>query len=136
MQEQNTIMTAGQQAAAFRALSALLDEVYGAGADRPYLVGPDPHSFRDAGSAIGKTLVYLSDFVKAMGDVPLRAVTHHEYIEIDYLNVLNASFLDTSAELGDAIVKAVRGASASVEVWAGEVRGGPRAPRAAPRLPS
>ena len=46
-------MTAELQATAFRALSALLDEVFGASPDRPRLVGPDPHSVRVAGSAIG-----------------------------------------------------------------------------------
>lgn len=78
--EQNTIMTAQQQAGAFVALSALLDSVYGAGAgDRPALIGPDPHSFRDAGSSMAQQLAYIKAFLTSLGSVPLRAITHHEY---------------------------------------------------------
>ena len=76
--EQNTIMSAEQQAAAFTVLAGVLDDVYGAGAaDRPQLLGPDPHSFRDAGSALPKTIEYLQTFVKTAGSI-LSYVTHHE----------------------------------------------------------
>ena len=78
---QNTIMTASQQAGAFAVLAGVLDDVYGAGAaDRPLLIGPDPHSFRDAGSALPKTVAYLADFARDTLSLPLSAITHHEYI--------------------------------------------------------
>ena len=148
--EQNTIMSAQQQAGAFVALSALLDSVYGAGAaDRPALIGPDPHSFRDAGSSMAQQLAYIKAFITSLGSVPLRAVTHHEYsafssplcphhllraqatprpsppppraVEIDYKNILEPGFLDTTASIAASVMQAVRSVSASVEVWAGEV---------------
>lgn len=76
--EQNTIMTAAEQAAAFVVLSGVLDDVYGAGSPaRPTLVGPDTHSFRDAGSSIAVVLKYLQDFARGAAGV-LHAITHHE----------------------------------------------------------
>ena len=120
--EQNTEMTAVQQAAALRVLSGLLDELYGlAGAGRPHLVGPDTHSVHDAGSPNSAVLAYLAAFTTATADIKLHAVTHHEYIEIDYKNVLNATFLDTSAGLAKQVMAAVRAVSSSVEVWAGAI---------------
>ena len=120
--EQNTIMTAQQQAAALGVLSGVLDELYPApSAGRPLLVGPDTHSIHDAGSPNSAVLRYLADFVSATAKLPLHAVTHHEYIEIDYLNVLNSTFLDESALLGGQVVAAVRAVSKGVQVWAGEI---------------
>jgi hypothetical protein len=119
--EQNTIMTAAEQAAAFRVLSGVVDEVYGASApDRPVLLGPDPHSFKDAGSALPVTVRYISDFVKAAGDV-IRFATHHEYIEIDYQNVVDPTFLDLTSTIARAVVAGVRNVSATVGVVAGEI---------------
>ena len=70
-------MTAQQQGAALLRLGAVLDDVYGAGAaDRPLLVGPDTHSFRDAGSRIEVVLRYLQDFARTVGPA-LFGVTHH-----------------------------------------------------------
>jgi hypothetical protein len=104
--EQNTLMTAVQQAGALGVLSSLLDDLYGPfpSPGRPALVGPDTHSIHDAGSPNGEVLKYLADFAAAAAKLPLHAVTHHEYIEIDYSNVLNASFLDASALLGAQVV--------------------------------
>jgi len=120
-------MSAAQQADAFRGRSSALDSVYGNGADRPWLIGPDPHSFKDAGSGMPQLLKYIHDFLTAAaaggasGGVKMKAVTHHEYIEIDYKNVLDAKFLDETATIADAFVSTVRGVNPSVEVWAGEI---------------
>jgi len=120
--EQNTIMSAADQAAALVALDALLADVYSGAPPgaRPLLVGPDTHSIRDAGSPNSAVLAYLAAFAGGLG-ARLHAVTHHEYIEIDYKNVLNATFLDQSAQIAAQVVAAVRNASAGVEVWAGEI---------------
>lgn len=115
-------MTAAEQAAAFAALAALLGDVYGppGAPGRPLLVGPDTHSFRDAGSSTKAVLAYLGAFAAAAAPV-LHAVTHHEYIEITAANVLNATFLDTTAAIGAAVVAAVRAAAPALQVWAGEI---------------
>ena len=118
--EVNDIVTPQQQAAAYATLSSVLDDVYGAGSRaRPLMVGPDTHSLHDAGESGKAILAYLAAFARS---VPaLHAVTHHEYIEITYSNVLNASFLDQSASIAAAVVAAVRAAAPAVEVWAGEI---------------
>ena len=107
-------MTAQQQAAALGVLSGVLDELYGPdprAPGRPLLVGPDAHGVHDPSQNNSAVLDYLADFATATATLPLYAVTHHEYIEIDYLSVLNASFLDASALLGAQVVAAVRAAS-------------------------
>ena len=115
-------MTAAEQAAALHVLSALLDELWGpTGAGRPRLVGPDTHSIHDAGSPNGAVLAYLAAFARAAADLPLHAVTHHEYIEVTWQNALNATFLDETKDLAAQVVAAVRAASPAVEVWAGEI---------------
>ena len=96
-------MSAAQQAADLKALSALVDDVYGNGSDRPALVGPDPHSFRGAANN-NSTLTYLADFTRAMGSL-LSAVTHHEYIEINATNVLIPEFLDTTYNIAVQVVR-------------------------------
>lgn len=121
--EQNSAMTAKQQAAALTVLSGVLDELYGPGpsAGRPLLVGPDTHSLHDAFSPNGPLLAYLAEFATDTAALPLHAITHHEYIQIAYDNILNASFLDASILLGEQVVAAVRKVSRDVEIWAGEI---------------
>ena len=119
--EVNDAMSARQQADAYAVLSVMLDSVYGAGAaDRPRLVGPDTHSLHDAGESSKAILAYLAAFTTAVGPA-LHAVTHHEYIEVAVNNVLNATFLDQSANIAAGVVAANRAVSPTVEVWAGEI---------------
>jgi hypothetical protein len=119
--EQNTIMSAQQQAQAFGVLSSMLDDVYGKGEGRPALVGPDPHSFKDAGSSVSQLLAYIKTFLSAMQSqgTQLRAMTHHEYIEVDYKNIVDPSFLDITGTIASGIVAAVRSVNPTVEIWAG-----------------
>lgn len=114
-------MTAVEQADAFRVLSSAVNTVYGSGSDRPLLVGPDPHSFRDTGSALPKLLEYIHDFLVSAGPTLLHAVTHHEYIEITSDNVVDPTFLDTTSSIAKSIMTTVRGVNPSIEVWAGEI---------------
>lgn len=118
--EQNGIMSPQQQAAALHVLNGVLDAVYGSGADRPLLVGPDPHSLHLVDADAVKTVQYLQEYVTATTGI-LHAVTHHEYIEIDSTNVINATFLDISGELGRLVVSGVRKVAPSLRVWAGEI---------------
>ena len=122
--EQNDNMEAEEQAAAFAVLSSTLDEVYGAGPspDRPFLVGPDTHSFHDGGEENGAILAYLQDFAGAVaGNPDVRAITHHEYVQIDETNVLDPVFLNTTAAIAQQVIAAVRRSNSSLPIWAGEI---------------
>lgn len=134
-------MTAQAQAAGLLALDDALAVVYGA-SPRPFLVGPDtlgfhapaprPSAPRAAGSAFvppADILTYLTDFVQAMQG-RLRAVTHHEYIEVNSSNILDPATLDLTGQIAAQVVAAIRAVDASVEIWAGEIgphngQGGP-----------
>jgi len=118
--EQNDLMTALQQAQALEAVKSLAESIWTTGTGLPEFVGPDTHSIHDAGSSNSAILKYISDFANYTSSF-LHAVTHHEYIEIDYKNVLNSSFLDESFLLGRQVVQAVRNVSSTIEVWAGEI---------------
>lgn len=60
-------------------LSALLDDIYGAGPDRPALVGPDASGFHvplpDSHSV--SVIAYIQDYLTHTQSI-LRAITHHE----------------------------------------------------------
>jgi heparanase len=119
--EQNDNMSAAQQAAAFAVLAGVLNDVYGPPGTpgRPMLAGPDTHGFHvTAGN--GAILDYLTAFASATASI-VSAITHHEYIEIDADSCTNATFLDQTGLIGAQAVAAVRKASSSVEVWAGEI---------------
>ena len=62
----------------------------------------------------------MADFVAACKG-RLHAVTHHEYLEIHQTNVVDPAFLDLTGEIAAQVVAAVRGVSATVEIWAGEI---------------
>ena len=118
--EQNTIMSAADEAASFITLAALLDDIYGTGSDRPLLVGPDTHSFHDAGSSTKVVIKFLQDFARATKGV-VSGITHHEYIEVTADNVLNSTFLDLSSSIAIAMTEAIRAVSPDLAVWAGEI---------------
>ena len=122
--EINKLLSAEQQAAGLLALDDALKGVYGAD-PRPLLIGPDAlglHSLLAPPGAIPTAVIlkYMQDFVVGMQG-RLRAVTHHEYIEINATNVLQPAFMDTTLQLARAVVSAVRAVSATVEIWAGEI---------------
>ena len=74
-------------------------------------------------------LRYLAHFVGNCTEigVPLHAVTHHEYIDVDQDPTAPASAdrLDLTARIADAVVKALAPARArgnhTVQLWAGEI---------------
>lgn len=128
--EQNSEMTAAQQAGALAVLAGVLDRVWDTtAAPRPVLLGPDTHSFHDGDEqANAATLVYIQDFVNATSGIlgagacvrnrshadsivpmdppsPASPVTHHEYIEVTAQNALNATFLDASFAIATEVVK-------------------------------
>jgi heparanase 1 len=113
---------ASQQASALFQLSALLDDIYGNGPDRPVFVGPDASGFHvplpDQKSE--NIIAYMTEYLSRTQTI-LRAITHHEYIEIDYTNVLNHSFLDNTRNIAKNVVAAIRAINATTEIWAGEI---------------
>ena len=115
---------AAEQAAAFRVLAALLAELWPAPAGRPGLWGPDADGAgppTDSPGRLANLAAYLAAFVGNLSDVPLAAITWHEYIQVTSVSVLNASALQASAHNAAALVAAVRRVDAAVPVWAGEV---------------
>jgi heparanase len=128
-------MTAEEQATGLLALDAALAVVYGS-SPRPFLVGPDTLGFHTPAPPPSATFVpsadilaYLTTFVRAMGG-KLRAVTHHEYIEVNSSNILDPATLDLTAQIASQVVAAIRAVDPSVEIWAGEIgphngQGGP-----------
>ena len=127
------ILTAAEQAAGLLALDDALAGVYGAGAPRPLLIGPDALGFHTpapaAAAAAGgglrfvpsaDILTYMADYIVAAKG-RLFAVNHHCYIEINATNVLDPLFLDLTGAIARQVVAAVRNVSATVEIHAGEI---------------
>ena len=111
--------TPAQQSACFDALSELLREIWPAPL-RPALIGPDADG---AGNGPpGEMITYLAQFVQLQGGGgALSAMTHHEYLQVDSTSVLNASYLDHTGEIAQAVVSGVRAVSPSLPIWAGEI---------------
>ena len=133
--ERNSQQTAQSQAADFQVLHALLLELWPSdppavpptATSRPWLLGPDTHSFKDSPSKWPATLQYLGAFadeVHRLGfAVAFHAVTHHEYDEIAEggMGGRNASRLDLSGRIGAAANATVRQRFPGVDLWAGEI---------------
>ena len=125
--------TPARQAAAFRVLGALLEELWPAPAGRPRLWGPDADGAgppTDSPRRLANQAAYLAEFVGNLSAaaagagipaVPLAAVTFHEYTQVTSASVLNGSALDASAHNAAALVAAVRRVDPAVPVWGGEV---------------
>jgi len=114
-------VTALEQAAAFGALSRVLDAAAFPAGARPGLYGPDADGAGGPGArGLAPLCAYLAAFVAAANPLGLAAVTHHEYIQATAATVLNATYLDATRANAAAVVAAVRGANATVPIWAGE----------------
>ena len=124
--EQDRLFTAAQAARNFATLNALLHDLYPLQATRPLLVGPDVHGFHGSDGEEGdEKLQYLVDFARncsALG-VPLHAITHHEYIEVEQYPAMPANA--TQLDITKAIARKVSGRLAleapKAELWAGEI---------------
>ena len=125
--EQNSKgMSAEAQADSLRVLSEALDKVYGQ-VGRPVLLGPDPSGFHvapkeDASGRAQRIVEFLKNFTIAAAPY-LYAITHHEYIEIDDVQCINSTWLDSSREIAKAVVAAVRESDPAgrLKVFAGEI---------------
>ena len=112
--ELNGKVTASEAAAAFLALDAVIADVWRGDAARPALVGPDSN-----GSPEGRA-TYLAAFAAA-SQGRVSALTYHEYIGASADNVLNATFLDRTAENAAATARIIRAVNATVDIVAGEI---------------
>ena len=114
----------GKDAAAdFAILYQLLTELFPDASSRPKIIGPDPNGWHSTPTADDKRLAFMNEFASELQrlKVPLFAMTHHEYIEIDQ----NSPQPIAAAELDKtgAIAKAVNASLAhqGVAIWAGEI---------------
>lgn len=121
--EQNSYgSTPAEQAAAFRVLAGVVEDVFPQGA-RPALVGPDAdgaHGPAFYNTSTAKMCAYIEAFVNATNGI-LGAVTYHEYLELTNVTVLDPAILDASGANAGAVVAAVRRVNATLPVWAGEL---------------
>lgn len=123
--EQNKAFDAPSEAADFKVLSELVNEMYQDKATQPKLIGPDPHGFHNADSVNQKAGTFLRDFAgncSSLG-VPLHAITHHEYVDVQQ-NLAQpppASTLDLVYEIGIQVNATVRPALRQEQgIWVGE----------------
>lgn len=125
--EENTRLSPHTAARDFLTLHQLLQELFPADA-QPKIIGPDTHGLHVSPPS-ASILAYLSDFcgnATAYG-VPLHALTHHEYIEVNddtangtYFSSLDPAVLNVTTSIS-AAVNASLGARSGVQLWAGEI---------------
>lgn len=105
----------------FAVLGSLLKTMYPDAAARPVMIGPDPHSFKQNGP--DDKLDWMADFMKtaAANDIPIFAITHHEYIEVDASSFFSPAKLNVTNDIAVAVNKTCRENYPSAGVWAGEI---------------
>ena len=125
--EQNNRIRPATAAQDFLTLHKLLLELFPANA-QPKIIGPDTHGLHTL-PADPAIVGYLNEFRRnatALG-VPLHALTHHEYIEVNddtqngtVWTSLSPALLNVTAGLS-AEVNASLGARDGLQLWAGEI---------------
>ena len=119
--EQNTQYTGTKMAAGGTAvLYNLTVELWPDPATRPKLFGPDPHSFHDADGDIAAWIVEWLDECRRLG-VPIHAVTHHEYVEVDAGTFTSPAKLDMNGAIAAKVNASVRAHDAGVLIFGGEI---------------
>ena len=133
--EQNWRYSPAASAADFAILRDLLTELFPDAATRPKIVGPDCHGLHNDPNGPGDgrdkaAIRYLAEFISnctALG-VPLHAVTHHEYVDVDPdpSAPATANQLDVTGQIASAMVAGLAGSRARalpavVQLWAGEI---------------
>lgn len=108
-------------------LHQLLVELFPAALSRPKIVGPDIHGFHSGnfGPSDFRKLDFLVEFAQNCSKlgVPLHAITHHEYIEVEQYSATPppASLLDNTASIARQVSSRLHTAVPGIEVWAGEI---------------
>ena len=91
--EQNKRYDAKKTAVDFEILYNMTLELWPDEKTRPFLAGPDPHSFHVPEDDL---LDWISDFLNESKsrNVPIKMVTHHEYVEVESSTFLSPEILD------------------------------------------
>ena len=120
--EQNNKYTGEQQANDFAILYKLTVELWPDEKRRPVLFGPDPHSLH---GPTGNQLGWIAEWLDGMAakKVPVHAVTHHQYTEVDPspAGFTSATKLSLNGAIAAAINKTVREHSPTARVFGGEI---------------
>jgi len=120
--EQNTAYSGEASANNLAILHNLTVELWPDPRNRPVLLGPDPHSFKETGPDPA-LLSWLADFMSRALElgVPVRGITHHEYVEIDATTFTSPQKLDVTAAIARAVNETVATLMPGVQPWAGEI---------------
>ena len=125
--EQNTQYTSKQSAKDLKVLYQLIIELWPNEQTRPVLYGPDPHSLHNGNMSgpTGVELNWIGDWIDACHElkIPIRGVTHHEYIEVDPSPEGFTSpdrFLFNNI-IAKTVATEIRKHDANVEIWGGEI---------------
>ena len=108
-------------------LHQLLCELFPTEASRPKIIGPDIHGFHNGvfGASDYKKLDFMVQFANNCSrlGVPLHAITHHEYIEVQQYSTTppSASLLDNTATIARQVKSRLQSAAPGIEIWAGEI---------------
>jgi heparanase 1 len=120
--EQNNKYTGVQTANDFAILYNLTVELWPDETRRPVLFGPDPHSLH---GPTGSQLDWIASWLDSMAakGVPVHAVTHHQYTEVDPSanGFTSATKLSLNGAIAAAINKTVRDHSSTARVFGGEI---------------
>eukprot|EP01043_Picozoa_sp_COSAG02_P058284 COSAG02_NODE_7226_length_3110_cov_1.828296_3_plen_165_part_00 len=67
-------------------------------------------------------MVYFAQNCSRLG-VPLHAITHHEYIEVEQYSTTppSASLLDNTATIAQQVRSRLQSAAPGIQIWAGEI---------------
>jgi len=120
--EQNSKYSGATIARNFAILHNLTVELWPDKTRRPRLIGPDPHSFKQDGVE-APLIDWMEDFMRTAKEleVPIYAVTHHEYIEVDSTSFTSPNKLDVTKVIAVAVNASVASILPGVQAWAGEV---------------
>ena len=108
-------------------LHQLLIELFPVASSRPKIIGPDIHGFHSGsfGLSDNEKLNFLVQFAQNCSKlgVPLHALTHHEYIEVEQYSSKppSASLLDNTASIARQVRSRLDAVVPGIEIWAGEI---------------
>jgi len=124
--ELNIEMEPEAQAKDIHDLHKMLDEIYPKDSNnKPKLLGPDPHSFKNHANKWAPLLDYLTRYMGKIRELgtPLHAVTTHEYIQVGPVSILSPKKLGISGTIARRVNETLHKSlkETKTELWAGEI---------------